>query len=326
MSAEKIASKEEILAASLKIQQGEVVAFPTETVYGLGANALDPKAVLKIFELKERPVFDPLIVHIGTLEELHTLTWDEGPWVSALVQKFWPGPLTLVLPKREIVPDLVTSGLPTVAVRMPEHPVALELLRASRCPIAAPSANKFGKVSPTRAEHVRMGLPTLDCILEGGGSRIGLESTIIGFEEDGFCIYRHGFITKEMLEEVVPYVGEKNMAQAIQAPGMMDSHYSPEKPLYIMGESMPLNLDWSKGVLFDYSGQYSRGFGKVETMGVQGDLNSYALKLFEVLHAYQYSEFDFMVAEPVEETGLGLAIMDRLRKAAFRYRENPARH
>jgi L-threonylcarbamoyladenylate synthase len=320
MQSRKIASKEEIQYAAQRIRQGELVAFPTETVYGLGAHALDEKAVLSIFEMKERPVFDPLIVHIGTKEELPLYAQDCCAWMYDLADLFWPGPLTMVLPKQDIVPDLVTSGLPTVGLRMPKHPVALELLRTAQCPIAAPSANKFGKVSPTQAAHVRKGLPSLDCILEGGNSEVGIESTIIGFREEGFYIYRHGAITQQMLEKVAPYAGEKPIGQAILAPGMMDSHYSPDKPLYILGETMPGHLDLSKGVLFDFSGAYAEGFGKVEPMGQRGDLASYALHLFRVLQAYQDSPFEFMVAEPVPEQGLGLAIMDRLRKAAFRYR------
>jgi L-threonylcarbamoyladenylate synthase len=320
MQSGKIASRKEIASAALRIQQGELVAFPTETVYGLGAHALDENAVLSIFEMKERPVFDPLIVHIGTKEELFLYARDLDPWISDLADRFWPGPLTMVLPKQDLIPDLVTSGLPTVGIRMPKHPVALELLRTAQCPIAAPSANKFGKVSPTQADHVRKGLPFLDCILEGGNSEVGIESTIIGFRKEGFYIYRHGAITRQMLEKVVPYAGEKPIGQVIQAPGMMDSHYSPDKPLYILGETLPGHMDLSKGVLFDFSGQYTEGFGKVEPMGKRGDLASYALHLFRVLQAYQDSQFEFMVAEPVPEQGLGLAIMDRLRKAAFRYK------
>ncbi|MGB5653874.1 MAG: L-threonylcarbamoyladenylate synthase, partial [Robiginitalea sp.] len=181
------------------ITQGGVVAFPTETVYGLGANALDPMAVARIFELKERPSFDPLIVHIADLEQLQVLTTSEDPRIGKLAEAFWPGPLTLVLPKTAQVPDIVTSGLPTVGIRMPDHPMALGLIRTCGCPLAAPSANKFGRLSPTRAAHVTRHLPEADYILDGGTTRVGLESTIVRLESDGFLILRPGGITREDL-------------------------------------------------------------------------------------------------------------------------------
>jgi len=184
-------SKNTDLAAAF-IRDGKVVAFPTETVYGLGADALNPMAVAKIFELKERPSFDPLIVHIASVDQLEALVKSIDERVHKLAQTFWPGPLTIVLPKSSIVPDIVTSGLPTVGIRMPDNPVALELIRKAGCPVAAPSANKFGRISPTTAAHVRKQLPDVDYILDGGKTTIGIESTIISLTPAGFRILRNG--------------------------------------------------------------------------------------------------------------------------------------
>ncbi|HPR86280.1 MAG TPA: L-threonylcarbamoyladenylate synthase, partial [Prolixibacteraceae bacterium] len=181
---------QEIEHAAEIISKGGLVAFPTETVYGLGANALNPVAVAKIFEAKERPTFDPLIVHISSLIELEKLTGELDEKVMELAKRFWPGPLTMVLPKSNLVPDLVTSGLTTVGIRMPDHPVALELIRRSGCPIAAPSANKFGQLSPTTAAHVRKQLPHIDYILDGGKTAVGIESTIVSVEKDKCVVLR----------------------------------------------------------------------------------------------------------------------------------------
>ncbi|NCA81059.1 MAG: threonylcarbamoyl-AMP synthase, partial [Sphingobacteriia bacterium] len=170
--------------AAQAIREGEIVAFPTETVYGLGANALNPEAVAKIFATKERPSFDPLIVHISQVEDLYELTKTVDERILALAKAFWPGPLTIVLPKSDIVPDIVTSGLPTVGIRMPNNEIALQLISEAGLPIAAPSANKFGRISPTTAQHVKKQLPELEHIIDGGACKIGIESTVIAVHDD----------------------------------------------------------------------------------------------------------------------------------------------
>ncbi len=195
---------DKVATAARYIQQGKLVAFPTETVYGLGANALDSMAVAKIFELKERPSFDPLIIHIAHMDQLEKLVLNEDERVFKLAEKFWPGPLTMVLPKSQIVPEIVTSGLPTVGIRMPGNAIALELIRKAECPIAAPSANKFGRISPTTAAHVKKQLPNIDYILDGGKTTVGIESTIIRLTDAGFQI-RNGVITREDLETILPF-------------------------------------------------------------------------------------------------------------------------
>jgi len=316
-----MASHEEIALAAAHIREGKLVAFPTETVYGLGANALNPTAVAKIFEMKERPVFDPLIVHIASIDDINKLTAVDDERVRLLADKFWPGPLTMILPKSEIVPDLVTSGLETVGIRMPAHPVAQELIRLAGCPIAAPSANKFGQLSPTKARHVQKQLPDVDFLLDGGSSEVGIESTIISLIEKGFEILRHGFITKEDIEQYIPYhephPGEK---KNIVSPGMLKSHYSPEKPLYITGETNKLT-DRSKAGYLSWTGNDTAGYKQVEVLCEKGDLRQCAVNLFAAIHRLEESDVEYIIAEAVPEQGIGIAIMDKLKKAAYRYKD-----
>ncbi|WP_424501242.1 L-threonylcarbamoyladenylate synthase [Robiginitalea sp.] len=298
------------------IIEGGVVAFPTETVYGLGANALDPMAVARIFEVKERPSFDPLIVHIADLEQLQVLSTSEDPRIGKLAEAFWPGPLTLILPKTDRVPDIVTSGLPTVGIRMPDHPMALELIRESGCPLAAPSANKFGRLSPTRAAHVERHLPEVDYILDGGTTRVGLESTIVRLESDGFLILRPGGITREDLVAVLPESAKTVEAGSPEAPGMLDSHYSPSKPFYLYRPEILGRIEPSKAGFISFQGEKPATFLQMRILSPKGDLKEYATKIFSALHELQESEVDVILAEPIPETGIGIAIMDRLRKAA----------
>lgn len=302
------------------IREGRLVAFPTETVYGLGANALNPLAVAKIFELKERPSFDPLIVHIASVDDLDKLTVSKDSRVLQLAEKFWPGPLTIVLPKSDIVPDIVTSGLDTVGIRMPNNPIALELIRKAGCPIAAPSANKFGRVSPTTAQHVKKQLPNVDYILDGGKTQVGIESTIITLNEKGFEILRHGVITREDLESVVPFHSGRDTSDSIVAPGMLKSHYSPNKPLYFLGDVHLNDMQRSNAGLLSFNTTDTEGYKMVIPLSTSGNLREYAVNLFAAIHKMEESDVEYIVAEPVEEHGIGLAIMDRLRKAAFRYR------
>ena len=308
--------QEAIGKAAEFIREGKLVAFPTETVYGLGANALDPLAVSRIFELKERPSFDPLIVHVDSLERLEQLTPSRNPMIYTLAEAFWPGPLTLILPKTEVVPEVVTSGLPTVGVRMPAHPIARELIRQADCPIAAPSANKFGRISPTRAWHVKRYLPGVDFILDGGKTRVGLESTIIKLEEDGFQLLRPGAITRQDLLKVVPESGSEKNASTPQAPGMLESHYSPTKPFLLYNEEILADLDPANCGYIGLSGEPPAAFGEVRILTEDGDLKEYAARLFGAMHDLQASDVSVILAQPVPETGIGVAIMDRLRKAA----------
>lgn len=308
--------------AARYIREGKLVAFPTETVYGLGANALDPMAVARIYELKERPSFDPLIIHIADLSQLDQLVIYPDERVQQLARRFWPGPLTMILPKSDQVPDIVTSGLDTVGIRMPDNDLARELIRRSGCPIAAPSANKFGRVSPTNAHHVKKQLPEVDYILEGGPAQVGIESTIITLVETGFTILRHGIITREEIEAIVPYQGTELSEKGVLAPGMMKSHYSPAKPLYIAGEGMPQDLDRTRAGLLSFSGRDVEGYKAVIALSESGDLKECAVNLFSAIHQMEEADVEYIVAEPVPDQGVGIAIMDRLRKAAYRYRKS----
>jgi L-threonylcarbamoyladenylate synthase len=310
---------DKILLAASFIQAGKLVAFPTETVYGLGADALNPSAVLKIFELKERPAFDPLIIHISEISDLKRLVLDYDERISRLAERFWPGPLTLVLAKSSIVPDIVTSGLPTVAVRMPDNPIALDFIRACGCPIAAPSANKFGRVSPTSADHVRKRLKGVDYILDGGNSSVGIESTIIKLNSGGFEILRNGVITKEEIEKIIPYNPGPANSEGIIAPGMIKSHYSPDKPLFIIGETNR-SISREKAGLLSFTQKDTSGYREVINVTDKRDLREYAVNLFAAIHKMEELNVEYIVVEPVPETGIGIAIMDRIRKAAYKYR------
>ncbi|WP_430815123.1 L-threonylcarbamoyladenylate synthase [Carboxylicivirga sp. RSCT41] len=306
--------------AARYIKDGKLVAIPTETVYGLGANALDPLAVAKIFELKERPSFDPLIVHIADLDQLNKLTSGPDERILKLAEKFWPGPLTIVMPKSDIVSDIVTSGLPTVGIRMPDNKVALELIKRSGCPIAAPSANKFGRISPTTAEHVRKQLPDVDYILDGGKTTVGIESTIIKLTDKGFQILRNGIITQEELEQVVPFDGNSEIDK-LSAPGMLKSHYSPKKR-FLIADNVSSDLDRSKAGLISFTGNLEGSFKKVINVSKANDLREYAVNMFEAMHTFEDDkEIDVIIAEPVEEQGIGKAIMDRLRKAEYNWQQ-----
>ena len=312
-------SEKEIIEAAKIIKNGGLVAFPTETVYGLGADALNPHAVAKIFEAKERPSFDPLIVHIADFDNLNVLAQEINENVYKLAEKFWPGPLTIVLPKKPIVPDIVTSGLDTVGIRMPNNVIALSLIRNAACPIAAPSANKFGRISPTNAMHVRKQLTDIECILDGGSTTVGIESTVISVHEDGFVILREGIITKEDLKFVIPQSKQEiSKTELLSSPGNIKSHYSPNKPLYILGEH-PNNLNTKNAAFLSFGSKPEQEFKQIEYLSETADLREAAIKLFEKLHLLEDSDCEFIIAEPVTEKGIGLAIMDRLRRAAYRY-------
>ena len=300
------------------LNAGDPVALPTETVYGLAADATRADAAVKIFEAKDRPFFDPLIVHLPDLDWLQRIAHADSPLVAKLIGKFWPGPLTLVLPRRDIVPDIVTSGLATVAVRMSAHPVFRAVATAFGKPLAAPSANPFGRISPTTAQHVRDGLDgRIPLIVDGGSCAIGIESTIVSVEGERLRILRAGPITPENL---APF-GEVEFAgtgATPNAPGQMKSHYAPRTPLRL-AEHRTSNIEHrtSKcGFLAFTSPREEADFAAVEILSPTGDLREAAATLFAKLRRLDEAGLDLIVAESVPEHGLGIAIMDRLRKAA----------
>jgi L-threonylcarbamoyladenylate synthase len=313
------------LAARL-IREGKLVAFPTETVYGLGANAFDPFAVARIFEVKQRPTFDPLIVHIASFNQLDSLFANPIlPDVAKLAEAFWPGPLTIVHTKQSCVPDLVSSGLTTVAVRMPSHPVALQLIEQAGCPIAAPSANRFGCLSPTTAQHVAKQLNDVDYILDGGSTTIGIESTVVAVTENGVSILRKGAVTKEALSAVVDVVDadDERSDLSMPAPGMLKSHYSPQKPLYVIDVGVVGGFPPQSGVIVNHKDNALR-YKDVIVMPLSsgGDLNDMAVNLFAVLHAMEDNpDVAQIFIEPVMAKGIGVAIMDRILKASYNYRK-----
>jgi len=310
-----------ISKAAQIINDGGLVAFPTETVYGLGANALNPFAVAKIFELKERPSFDPLIVHIASFDDLSILSSGVNENVMRLAKHFWPGPLTIVLPKSSKVPDIVTSGLDTVGIRMPDNPIALELIKQSGCPIAAPSANKFGQLSPVNAHHVKKQLPDVDYVLDGGNTKVGIESTIVAIEGNTCQLLRPGFITLEDIEKAVPdtFVFTSAKPQKLVSPGLLKSHYSPKKPLYILSKPIQ-NLPEATGLILHSNNQPVESAAKVIYTSLTNNKIEISANLFAALHEMEEDEnVKQIYIQPVEETGLGIAIMDRMKKAAYQY-------
>lgn len=310
------ATPENIARGARIIRSGGLVAFPTETVYGLGANALDAKAVARIFEVKQRPSFDPLIVHVSGQEMLARVVAQVPEQATRLMEKFWPGPLTLVMPKSPAIPGIVTSGLETVAVRMPNHPAALELLRRASVPIAAPSANPFGYLSPTRAEHVeRMLGDQVDLILDDGATRFGVESTIL-LISDPPVVLRFGAVAVEELEEQVGPVAVSLGENATPlAPGQLLRHYSPRTRIVIAHlEDVPLEKRTGAGFLAFR--RAPEGFKRAMVLSGSGDLKEAAAGLFETLHQLDQEGLEAIYAEPVPEVGLGRAIMDRLRRAS----------
>jgi L-threonylcarbamoyladenylate synthase len=314
--------------AAQRIKAGEPVAFPTETVYGLGANALDPVAVARVFEAKERPSFDPLIVHVAAVRDLTGLVVAPDvadPRVGRLIEAFWPGPLTLVLRKQAAIPGIVTAGLDTVGVRMPDHPVALALIRAASVPIAAPSANRFGRVSPTRAAHVARQLGgRIGIILDGGPCRIGVESTVLGVGEDEVTLLRPGGAPLEAIERVVGRVAiPADADDRSSSPGRSSSHYAPTATVVLAApEGTPRAAPGVRlGLLAASDGGRATAerlggpFAAVEVLAADGDPIACAARLFDALHALDDAGLDRIVAQPVSEVGLGRAVMDRLRRA-----------
>ena len=324
----------DVARAAHILQQGGLVAFGTETVYGLGANALDAAAVARVFDVKRRPTFDPLIVHVVDMSWVPRLTQTVPPAARMLMDAFWPGPLSIVLPKAECVPDLVTAGLPDVALRMPSHPLARELLRAADRPVAAPSANMFGRISPTCAAHVGEQFVTgIDYILDGGPCAVGVESTVVRVlgdsdrPERAVCeLLRPGGVTIEQLREVVGAVQvledqQHPELQAQSAPGRLPRHYAPGTPLELITESTVWEDRKRVGLLSAQPARNPERFAMIEVLSATADLSECAVEFFAALRRLDAAELDLIVAEPFPEEGLGRALNDRLRRAARTFEE-----
>ena len=311
-------------AAVELLRKGDVVALPTETVYGLAANALNAIAVAKIFEAKERPHFDPLIVHLPNrdwLERIADVPPEHRQLVGRLADKFWPGPLTMVLPKREIVPDIVTAGLDSVAVRFSAHPLFAEIMSALDEPLAAPSANRFGRVSSTTAQHVLDELGgRIPLILDGGRTEHGIESTIVAIQKGKIAILRRGPITHEELSHFAEVASTVATAK-ISSPGQLPSHYAPKTQLRLVDnvEAFPPQKNQRVGLLA-WSGVFrsTQAFAAVRNLSDRGDLREAAANLFRYLRELDALGLDLIVAERVPCEGLGAAINDRLERASHR--------
>ncbi len=309
-----------IKTAANYLVQGDVVAIPTETVYGLAGNALNEQAVLRIFEVKNRPSFDPLIVHIYGVEQVEKYALAFPPKLAALANIFWPGPLTLLLPKKETIPDLVTSGLDRVALRVPAHALTRKLLQELPFPLAAPSANPFGYISPTTAAHVQAQLgPHIPYILDGGTCSVGLESTIVGQEGEEIIVYRLGGVSPDAIRAAIgPIRIMLNESSNPSAPGMLKSHYAPRVPLtlHTLEEMQHISQTGRLGAITFKQEPPIPGFHQQMHLSLQGDIMEAARRLFAVLRLMDASGVDFILAELVPNEGLGLAINDRLRRAA----------
>ena len=319
-----------IKQAAEVIHNRGLVAFPTETVYGLGANALDPKAFTGIFEAKKRPLDDPLIIHIAHEKDLQKFVKEVTPEAERLIECFWPGPLTLVLEKEDIVPDIVTTGLDTVAVRMPSNPIARKLIEMAGVPIAAPSANLFGRPSPTTAGHVLEDLNgSIDVILDGGDTEIGVESTVVEIIDDKVIVLRPGGTDVEELNKIVGEVEVHTESQVSEkSPGKYPQHYSPKAKVILIENDLLQTakvqeraLDMTSsglkvGVLAkqEHENEY-REFA-LKVLGPENDLKTCASRLFHLLREFDSEGVDVIIAEGIEEKGLGRAIMNRLKKAA----------
>ena len=290
------------------IRAGGLVAFPTETVYGLGANALDPAAVQKIFEMKGRPETSPLIVHVASVEMAREIVAEWPPLAEDLARQWWPGPLTLVLPKKSIVPDIVTAGLPTVGVRMPNHPVALALIEEAGVPVAAPSANRFTGLSPTTAEHVRAAFGDAVPMLEGGPCAVGIESTVVAIEGGELKLLRPGMISLGEIERAA----EQGAGAPHPSPGMHEKHYSPRTRLILVRGASELP---------DRTGAYVWRVALGPTaraVRMPLDAEPYAAQLYRVLHQLDTENWPWIAVEMPPDAPDWSAIRDRLTRAAGR--------
>ena len=325
-----------IQAAAEIIQQGGLVAFPTETVYGLGANALNGDAILRLFEAKKRPLDNPPIVHIAEIKEVYPLVSEVPKKAEILMKRFWPGPLTLVFKRSAKMPKESTAELDTVAIRMPIHPVALALIRKSRLPIAAPSANLSGKPSPTTAQHVYEDLNgRIDAIIDGGVTNIGVESTVVDLSCDPPMLLRPGGTPYEGLKTVLgdlrlhPFVqSEVELSlEKIRSPGMKHKHYAPKAEVILVEGNVEAVVARIKTLTADYRDkkvavlatdetQAAYNADVVKSMGSRHNLSTIAASLFRLLREVDSEGVDIIFAESVPQEGLGLAVMNRLRKAS----------
>lgn len=315
------------------LNQGEVVAFPTETVYGLGAIATNEEAVKKIYAAKGRPSDNPLIVHIGTEEELHTYVQEIPEIAYQCMKAFWPGPLTIILQAKPNYFAKSVTKLPTVGFRMPDHPVALTLLQKLRAPVAAPSANRSGKPSPTKAQHVMEDLNgAISCVIDGGETGIGLESTVLDLTLDIPTILRPGGVTKEMLESVIgqvnaPDIEEQKKEDTPKAPGMKYTHYAPNAPVYLIEPNSDsiakalkeLKANGEKVALIAPASLLNSESNFQFSVGEEGDLYTHSSLLYDALRACDKTEATIILATTTTKKGVGAAIMNRLEKAAVGY-------
>jgi len=291
--------------AAEELLSGNIVGLPTETVYGLGANALNQDAVIKIFEAKERPRFNPLIVHLYDKEELEEYVAEIPENFLKLYEKFSPGPITYVLKKKKIIPDIVTAGNETVAVRFPSHNIFRELLKKVNVPIAAPSANRFGRISPTSAEDVKKEMEgRIKYILEGGISDVGIESTVVDLSNEIPAVLRHGYVSEEEIQSVIGKT-EKPKRDRINSPGMLLNHYAPSTPLVIVEHIKELEKFEGKN------------YGILD-LNKYHDLKEAAKYLFSDLRRLDEKEFELILAAKVKDEGIGIAINDRLEKARYK--------
>lgn len=307
----------DIFKAKALLEKGELVAIPTETVYGLAGNALDISAVTKIFSVKDRPHFDPLIVHVPDLERAKNYVEEIPERARLLTKNFWPGPLTLLLSRKSIIPDLVTSGLKTVGIRSPNHPLTIELLRSLSFPLAAPSANPFGYISPTRPEHVNEQLgDKISYILDGGVCTVGIESTIVGFENDHTIVYRMGGLSVEAIEQLVGKISiQLHSSSNPKAPGQLKNHYAPTKKM-VLGNLPQLITQYgpTKVGILSYQTDFKVPYQFILTQA--GKLEEAAQNLFTGLRTLDKMPVEIILAELVPEIGVGRAINDRLKRAA----------
>lgn len=322
--------------AAKALQQGKLVAFPTETVYGLGADALNSDAVKSIYIAKGRPSDNPLIVHISDIEMLKPLVAKIKPDVVKLVSAYWPGPLTVVLQKSEIVPDVTTGGLDTVAIRMPDHPIALELIRKANIPIAAPSANRSGRPSPTLAEHVAEDLDgRISYIIDGGPCRVGIESTVVDMTGDTATILRPGGITPSMIEKVLGKVEldkslmDKKNVEIPKSPGMKYRHYSPKADVFVVTGFHEDVANWTKNKIIQDKNMGKKsvvlaakehieqfGLNNAISYGSVKDASEVAANIFSLFRKCDQDGVDKIYVEAISKEGIGLAVMNRIEKAA----------
>jgi L-threonylcarbamoyladenylate synthase len=316
----------DLILAKKLLTEGKLVAIPTETVYGLAANGLDETAVAEIFSAKNRPTFDPLILHVASIEQAQSLCTDWPEMADKLARAFWPGPLTLILPKADHVPDLTTSGQPTVGIRMPNNRLTLELLSTLPFPLAAPSANPFGYVSPTNAQHVADQLgERIDYILDDGDCSVGIESTIIAIDNGTPKVLRLGGLSLERIADVLgfPVLEHLNQNSNPQAPGQLDQHYSPRCKLIALNTMPAEDIDPSVSIIYfskqeaQRSSDYNSSDGSHYYLSDSGDTNQAASNLFSTLRRLDQDNQKVAYFEWAPNEGLGRAINDRLQRAAF---------